>query len=114
VGWSNGPTEGHINRLKTLKQAMRGRAGVDQAARDAAAAWLPPGRAYLDGIADAARRSELAEHATPCSRNARANLDWSKTARATRRRFLRQCPHLTQARAARPRDPRSPRRSGGG
>ena len=29
VGWSNGPTEGHINRLKTLKRAMYGRAGVE-------------------------------------------------------------------------------------
>jgi transposase len=25
--WSNGPTEGHVNRLKTLKRAMYGRAG---------------------------------------------------------------------------------------
>jgi transposase len=25
--WSNGPTEGHINRLKTLKRQMYGRAG---------------------------------------------------------------------------------------
>ena len=29
VSWSNGPTEGHINRLKTLKRAMYGRAGVE-------------------------------------------------------------------------------------
>jgi len=28
-GWSNGQTEGHINRLKTLKRAMYGRAGVE-------------------------------------------------------------------------------------
>ena len=27
--WSNGQTEGQINRLKTLKRAMYGRAGVD-------------------------------------------------------------------------------------
>ena len=26
--WSNGPTEGHINRLKMLKRQMYGRAGV--------------------------------------------------------------------------------------
>jgi transposase len=28
-GWSNGQTEGQINRLKVLKRAMYGRAGVD-------------------------------------------------------------------------------------
>ena len=28
-GWSNGQTEGQINRLKTLKRAMYGRAGVE-------------------------------------------------------------------------------------
>jgi transposase len=27
--WSNGQTEGQINRLKTLKRAMYGRAGID-------------------------------------------------------------------------------------
>ena len=27
--WRNGPTEGHINRLKTLKRQMYGRAGFD-------------------------------------------------------------------------------------
>jgi transposase len=27
--WSNGPVEGHINRLKTLKRQMYGRAGVE-------------------------------------------------------------------------------------
>jgi transposase len=27
--WSNGPTEGHINRLKTLKRARYGRAKFD-------------------------------------------------------------------------------------
>jgi len=27
--WSNGQTEGQINRLKTLKRSMYGRAGVD-------------------------------------------------------------------------------------
>ena len=27
--WSNGQTEGQINRLKTLKRSMFGRAGVD-------------------------------------------------------------------------------------
>jgi len=27
--WSSGPTEGHINRLKTLKRAMYGRAKFD-------------------------------------------------------------------------------------
>jgi transposase len=28
-GWSNGQTEGQINRLKTLKRAMYGRAGLE-------------------------------------------------------------------------------------
>jgi transposase len=28
-GWSNGQTEGHINRLKTIKRAMYGRAGAE-------------------------------------------------------------------------------------
>jgi len=27
--WSNGQTEGHINRLKTLKRAMYGRASTE-------------------------------------------------------------------------------------
>ena len=27
--WSNGPVEGHINRLKTLKREMYGRAGFE-------------------------------------------------------------------------------------
>jgi transposase len=27
--WSNGPTEGHINRLKNLKRQMYGRAGIE-------------------------------------------------------------------------------------
>jgi len=27
--WSNGPVEGHINHLKTLKRQMHGRAGVE-------------------------------------------------------------------------------------
>jgi transposase len=27
--WSNGPTEGHVNRLKVLKRQMYGRAGVE-------------------------------------------------------------------------------------
>lgn len=27
--WSNGPTEGQINRLKTLKRQMYGRAKID-------------------------------------------------------------------------------------
>jgi transposase len=27
--WSNGPVEGHINRLKTLKRQMFGRSGLD-------------------------------------------------------------------------------------
>ncbi len=27
--WSNGQTEGQINKLKTLKRAMYGRAGID-------------------------------------------------------------------------------------
>lgn len=27
--WSNGQTEGQINRLKTLKRAMNGRAGAE-------------------------------------------------------------------------------------
>jgi transposase len=30
--WSNGQTEGQINRLKTLKRAMYGGAGVDLSA----------------------------------------------------------------------------------
>ncbi len=29
LGWSNGPVEGHINRLKMLKRTMYGRAGLD-------------------------------------------------------------------------------------
>jgi hypothetical protein len=29
LGWSNGPVEGQINRLKTLKRQMYGRAGLD-------------------------------------------------------------------------------------
>ena len=28
-GWTNGQTEGQINRLKTLKRAMYGRAGPE-------------------------------------------------------------------------------------
>ena len=28
-GWNNGQTEGQINRLKTLKRAMYGRAGTE-------------------------------------------------------------------------------------
>jgi transposase len=27
--WSNGPVEGHINRLKMLKRQMYGRAGIE-------------------------------------------------------------------------------------
>ena len=27
--WSNGPTEGHINRLKTIRRGMYGRAGIE-------------------------------------------------------------------------------------
>jgi transposase len=27
--WSNGPVEGQVNRLKTLKRQMYGRAGID-------------------------------------------------------------------------------------
>jgi transposase len=27
--WSNGPVEGHVNRLRTLKRQMYGRAGVE-------------------------------------------------------------------------------------
>jgi transposase len=27
--WSNGPTEGHVNRLKTIKRQMYGRANFD-------------------------------------------------------------------------------------
>ena len=27
--WSNGPVEGQVNRLKTLKRQMYGRAGVE-------------------------------------------------------------------------------------
>jgi len=29
TAWSNGPSEGHINRLKTLKRQMYGRANLD-------------------------------------------------------------------------------------
>jgi transposase len=29
LGWSNGPTEGFVNRLKLLKRQAYGRAGVD-------------------------------------------------------------------------------------
>jgi hypothetical protein len=29
LAWSNGPTEGHINRLKTIKRQMYGRAKLD-------------------------------------------------------------------------------------
>jgi hypothetical protein len=29
LGWSNGPAEGQINHLKTLKRQMYGRAGLD-------------------------------------------------------------------------------------
>lgn len=29
LSWSNGPVEGHINRLKMLKRQMYGRAGLD-------------------------------------------------------------------------------------
>ena len=29
LGWSNGPVEGQINRLKMLKRSMYGRAGLD-------------------------------------------------------------------------------------
>ena len=29
LAWSNGPVEGQINRLKTLKRQMYGRAGLD-------------------------------------------------------------------------------------
>ena len=35
--WSNGPVEGHVNRLKTLKRQMYGRAGVELLR-----AWLIP------------------------------------------------------------------------
>lgn len=38
--WSNGQTEGRINRLKTLKRAMYGRAGVPASRSDAAAAGM--------------------------------------------------------------------------
>lgn len=27
--WSNGPVEGHINKLKLLKRQMYGRAGIE-------------------------------------------------------------------------------------
>jgi transposase len=27
--WSNGPVEGHVNRLKTIKRQMYGRAGFE-------------------------------------------------------------------------------------
>ena len=29
LAWSNGPVEGHINRLKTIKRQMYGRANLD-------------------------------------------------------------------------------------
>ena len=29
LGWSNGPVEGHVNRLKLLKRQMYGRAGFE-------------------------------------------------------------------------------------
>ena len=29
TAWSNSPTEGHVNRLKTLKRQMYGRANLD-------------------------------------------------------------------------------------
>lgn len=29
LGWSNGPVEGNVNRLKTIKRQMYGRAGFD-------------------------------------------------------------------------------------
>ena len=29
LGWNNGQTEGQINRLKTIKRQMDGRAGLD-------------------------------------------------------------------------------------
>ena len=32
-GWSNGPVEGQINRLKMLKRTMYGRAGLDLLSR---------------------------------------------------------------------------------
>jgi transposase len=41
--WSNGPVEGHINRLKTLKRQMYGRAGVKLLR-----APLLPSRLWLD------------------------------------------------------------------
>jgi transposase len=37
--WSNGQTEGQINRLKTLKRAMYGRAGVDPHSPDEVIIW---------------------------------------------------------------------------
>jgi transposase len=41
--WSNGPVEGHINRLKTLKRQMYGRAGFELS-RDRLCQWpaVPP------------------------------------------------------------------------
>ena len=35
--WSNGQAEGQINRLKTLKRSMYGRAGIKLLR-----AWMPP------------------------------------------------------------------------
>ncbi len=29
LAWSNGPTEGQVNRLKTIKRQMYGRANLD-------------------------------------------------------------------------------------
>jgi transposase len=41
--WSNGPVEGHINRSKTLKRQMYGRAGFELS-RDRLCQWpaVPP------------------------------------------------------------------------
>ena len=33
LDWSNGQTEGQINRLKTIKRQMYGRAGLDLLSR---------------------------------------------------------------------------------
>ena len=45
--WSNGPVEGHINRLKMLRRQMYGRAGVELLR----ARTLPFGRAHPVSVA---------------------------------------------------------------
>ena len=51
--WSNGPVEGHINRLKTLKRQMYGRARFRTSP-------LPLKSVHRSGMLRAARRTRLA------------------------------------------------------